>query len=386
MQLTILQVAYPLAPVGIDATGGAEQILTSLDLFLTAVGHRSIVIACAGSQSAGTLWPIPALGDEKLTDDGRRQIYAAQQQAIEQVIRNYRVDVIHLHGVDFAAYLPPDGPPLLITLHLPLSWYEPTTLFPARARTFFNCVSAHQERDCPPGMARLPSVENGVATELFTAHQAKRNFVLALGRICPEKGFHLALDAATQANIDLILGGALFPYPEHERYFADEIAPRLDRHRRYVGACDFARKRRLLSSARCLVMPSMVAEPSSLVAMEALACGTPVIAFDRGALGEIIEHGKSGFLVRDVQEMADAIASANEIDPAFCRHTARTRFSRSRMAGDYFHLYERLAAMDKQPANTLAETIRMDEQETVSATQQAHQQIEMSNAAPAERQ
>ncbi len=358
MQLTILQVAYPLAPVGIDAGGGTEQILTSLDLFLTAAGHRSIVIACASSQTAGTLRAVPTLGLDELTAERRRQIQTVQQQAIEDVIKSYDVDVIHMHGVDFAAYLPPPGPPLLITLHRPVSEYEPGDLFPTRSQTFFNCVSASQQRDCPQGMAHLPWVENGVATELFTAGHDKRNFALALGRICPEKGFHLAVDAAAQANVDLILGGVVFPYPEHERYFAAEIAPRLDQRRRYAGAIEFARKRRLLSSARCLLVPSLIAEPSSLVAMEALACGTPVIAFAHGALGDIIEHGKTGFLVRDVSEMAAAIAAANEIDPLLCRTTARLRFSRSRMVGEYFRIYEKLATRSGQTANSWTEISR----------------------------
>ena len=357
MPLTVLQVAYPFAPVGINAAGGAEQILTSLDLFLTAAGHRSIVVACAGSQTAGTLREIPAIGNDKLTAQRRRQIQMVQQQAIADVIKSYDVDVIHMHGVDFAAYLPPAGPPLLITLHWPLSWYQQGDLFPERSETFFNCVSASQQRDCPAGLARLPWVENGIATELFTAGQEKRNFALALGRICPEKGFHLAIDAAAQADIDLILGGALFPCPEHDRYFAAEITPRLDARRRYAGALDFARKRRLLSSARCLLVPSLVAETSSLVAMEALACGTPVIAFANGALCDIVEHGKTGFLVRDVAEMAAAFAAVDNIDPLVCRSTARVRFSRSRMVGEYFHIYQKLAAPDTRTADAPEETI-----------------------------
>jgi glycosyltransferase involved in cell wall biosynthesis len=136
----------------------------------------------------------------------------------------------------------------------------------------------------------------------------------------------------------------VFPYPEHQRYFAEEIAPRLDAKRRFIGPVGFARKRRLLTAARCVLIPSLVDETSSLVAREAAACGTPVVAFPRGALPESVEHGRTGFLVRDVAEVADAIRRAPEIDAAVCRATARERFPIQRMVAGYFEAYASLAA------------------------------------------
>src|SRR5206468_1110363 len=92
----------------------------------------------------------------------------------------------------------------------------------------------------------------------------KRGYALALGRICPEKGFHLALEAAHEAGCALLLGGQVFPYPEHQRYFDTQVAPRLDRCRRYLGPVALARKRRLLAGARCLLAPSLVPETSAM--------------------------------------------------------------------------------------------------------------------------
>jgi glycosyltransferase involved in cell wall biosynthesis len=188
-----------------------------------------------------------------------------------------------------------------------------------------------------------PPIENGVAVEAFGRIHAKRAFALTLGRICPEKGFHFALDAAIKANLPLLVCGELFRYEAHERYFFQEIAPRLDRKRRFIGRVGFKRKRRLLAAARCLLVPSVVPETSSLVSMEALACGTPVVAFRAGALQEIIDDGKTGFLVDTVDQMADAIAAADRIDPETCRATARSRFSVKRMTAQYLKLYDRLA-------------------------------------------
>src|SRR5689334_2411765 len=118
---------------------------------------------------------------------------------------------------------------------------------------------------------------------------------------------------------------------------------RLDRQRKFHGSVGMEQKRRLLTGARCLLAPSLVAETSSLVAMEALACGTPVVAFPAGALPEIVEHGRTGFIVENAHEMAQAIHLARAIDPRVCRRAARERFSAHRMTADYLARYERLA-------------------------------------------
>jgi glycosyltransferase involved in cell wall biosynthesis len=167
---------------------------------------------------------------------------------------------------------------------------------------------------------------------------------MMLGRICPEKGFHIALDAAVRARIPALLAGDVFRYEAHERYFRDEIVPRLDGLRRFIGPVGLARKRRLLAAARCLLVPSLAPETSSLVAMEALACGTPVIAFPSGALPDIVEHEKTGFLVHDAREMAHAIEAAGRLDPEVCRRTARARFALDTMTRRYVALYKQLVA------------------------------------------
>src|SRR5690606_5709087 len=155
--------------------------------------------------------------------------------------------------------------------------------------------------------------------EALAGDYDKRDFVAALGRLCPEKGFHLALDAAKRAHIGLLLAGKLFRYGEHERYFAREIIPRLDHRRRFVGAIGPAAKRWLPGSARCRVGRCLPEEPCALVAMEALACGPPVIAFRAGALAEVGEQGKAGFRVTDVREMAEALAAHRRLDAGFRR-------------------------------------------------------------------
>ncbi|HEX7062851.1 MAG TPA: glycosyltransferase [Woeseiaceae bacterium] len=342
MTLTVLNVAYPLAPVGPDAAGGAEQVLARIDAALTANGDRSVVIACEGSRVTGTLLPTPVPASP-LDEIARAMAQARHRVAVQDAVLCYRPDVVHLHGFDFSAYLPPPGGPALVTLHLPPAWYPATALRPKRPDTWLHCVSAAERRACPADAPLLDDIANGVETEAFAARHSKRPYVLCLGRICPEKGVHLALDAATEARLACLVAGALYAYPAHEEYFRTAVLPRLrDRHR-WLGPVGFARKRRLLSAARALLVPSLAPETSSLVAMEALACGTPVIAYAAGALPDIVDHGRTGFLVGDVAGMAAAIAAAGTLDTAACRRAAGERFRVEHMTARYLETYRRLA-------------------------------------------
>jgi glycosyltransferase involved in cell wall biosynthesis len=339
--LTVLNVAYPFAPVGPDTTGGAEQVLSHIDQALVRAGHRSIVIASEGSQTAGTLISVPrpmGLLDDEAIETAR----AWNRRAIESALERWPVDIVHLHGVDFHTYLPPAGVPVLATLHLPVTWYGPEALYPQRPATWLNCVSHSQHATCAPNPYLLAPIENGVPGRFLTSRHAKRNFALMLARICPEKGVHLAIEAAKQAGISLLIAGEVYPYGAHQHYFRAEVEPRLDRRRRFIGSVGFARKCRLLAATRCLLVPSLVPETSSLVVREALASGTPAIAFALGALVETIEHGRTGFLVRDVREMAQAIARSGEISAEACRATARRRFSIDRMTSRYMAAYQAL--------------------------------------------
>jgi hypothetical protein len=339
-----MSVAYPLAKVGPDAVGGAEQILSHLDAALVRAGHDSIVVACEGSQVCGTLAPTSVTNaqfDERVLASAHEQ----QRRTIVRILNERRVDIVHMHDLQFYTCLPPPGIPVLVTLHLPPAWYPPQTFHLPRPHTYLHCVSASQRSACPPYAQLLPDIENGVPFTASTMPRAKRSFCLALGRICPEKGFHVAIRAATRARMPLLLAGEVFGFKAHQDYFDAEIVPRLSSSIRFIGALKFARKMRLLSAARCLLVPSLAGETSSLVAMEALACGTPVIASCVGALPDIIEHGRTGYLVKNADEMAEAIEAVHTLDPEVCRATARRRFGMERMIGNYFDLYTELSAI-----------------------------------------
>jgi glycosyltransferase involved in cell wall biosynthesis len=350
VSLTVLSVAYPFARVGGDAVGGAEQVLSALDAALVAQGHRSIVVASAGSATAGILMPTQAPSG-LVTEAQGHQIWAAHRDSVARALAAYPVDVVHMHGIDFYAYLPPPGcAPVLVTLHLPPPWYPQQVFDGRRNDVYLHCVSQSQHRACPPGARLLPVIENGVPVRALEGRCRKHRYALTLGRICPEKNVHVALDAGRRARVPVLLAGEVFPYLDHQRYFREQVLPLLDGERRFIGPLDFARKRRLLRGARCVLLPTMAPETSSLVAMEALACGTPVVAFPSGALPDIVQHGVTGFLVRDTAEMADAIAACETLEPEQCRAVARERFGLDTTIRKYFDVYSRLTGKARDAA------------------------------------
>ncbi|WP_448189532.1 glycosyltransferase [Azospirillum sp. sgz301742] len=344
MVLTILSVASPFGP---EAGGEADAALTVLDAALVRAGHRSLVIAPDGARVAGTLIPLPRVHGP-LDEAARAAVHARVRATIAGALNRTAVDLVHLHDADFHAHLPPPGVPTLVTLHRPLAHYPPAALTPNRPATWLHSVSAVQQRTAPPGVSLLPPIEPGVAVDKLSIRVPKRRFAVALGRIGPETGLHLALDAAAMAEVQILLAGEVDAHPEHQRYFREEIQPRLDSRRRFLGDIGFGRKRWMLGSARCLLAPSREPEASALAAMEALACGTPVVAFPCGALADVVEPGVTGFLVNDVQEMADAIADAEHLDPEACRAAARSRHSEERMAARYLALYGDLVAGEER--------------------------------------
>jgi CelD/BcsL family acetyltransferase involved in cellulose biosynthesis/glycosyltransferase involved in cell wall biosynthesis len=343
-RLDLLLVAWPLGRVAPDAVGGAEQVLGTLERGLARRGHRTTVVAAEGSAVEGTLEALP-LPPPPHDAAAQALQHERVRAALARLLAARRFDLVHLHGVDFDHYLPPPGPPALATLHLPAAWYAPAALAPSRAATFLHCVSRSQRRALGATPALLEAiVPNGVDTGAFRPAPHKGSFALALGRVSPEKGFDLGLAAAHRAGVAMVLAGQVFPFPAHEQHFREAVAPLLDARRVFIGPVGPARKRRLLAGARCLVVPSRAAETSSIAAMEALASGTPVVAFRVGALPEIVEEGETGFLVERVEEMAVAIRAAGELSSPACRRAAEERFSAERMVERYEVLYREVIA------------------------------------------
>jgi len=292
-------------------------------------------------------------------DDYERRRNEHEDRVVEFVRRHARegnafdliFDLIHDHSGSFWKRAAEIDTPVLATLHLPRSFYTAEYFNHVPANVSFNCVSDSQARSFSDLDSLAGVVQNGIALDCFEPIVAdqRRDGLLWLGRICEEKAPHLALEIAAQAGLPIILAGQVYPFSYHQQYFDREIAPRLGAmpNAKFISSPSAELKRRLLCDAQALLITSLAAETSSLVAMEAAACGTPVVAFRRGALAEVVRDGVTGFLVDDVSHAVSALRQVGSIASEACVQHARENFSATKMAEKYFRLYEQLTHFEK---------------------------------------
>ena len=169
----------------------------------------------------------------------------------------------------------------------------------------------------------------------------KDDYLLFIGRMTPDKGAHTAIEVAHRLDMRLIMAGKVNEGPEHE-YFAAEVEPHLSDNIHFRGEVDHETKVELYERARCTLFPIQWPEPFGLVMIESLACGTPVIAMRQGSVPEVIEHGRTGFIVDTADEMVEAYAHIDEIDPAECRRAVEERFGSEAFVAAHEAAYERL--------------------------------------------
>lgn len=336
---SVLLVSYPMLPVSDASCGGAEQMLWVLERELANRGVKTAVAACDESCVTGELIATGTAPEQSDAFDCRA---VEHNRKIEQTLRRRSFDIVHDKSGFWWENAGPSSAPVLATLHLPRSFYPERLFRSIPANVFFNCVSESQAqrfRDLPRFAGVAP---NGIVVERFPFTRRKQDYVLWLGRICPEKAPHLAIDAAKRACVPLVLAGQVYPFEWHRQYFDREIRPRLDHagpNVKWVERPSFEKKVELIRNARAMLLSTQAPETSSLVAMEATACGTPVIAFANGAIPEIVRHGVTGFLVKNWKDMADAIADVEQLCPEDGRAIAEQEFSSRRMADGYCRLY-----------------------------------------------
>jgi glycosyltransferase involved in cell wall biosynthesis len=349
----VLYVAYPLLRVHDESAGGAEQILWTLEREVARGGTQTTVAASAGSRVSGELFST----GEPCTqpDDYERRRKEHEDRVVEFVRRCSRegnaFDLIHDHSGSFWKRAAEIDTHVLATLHLPRSFYPAENFNGVPASVSFNCVSDSQARSFADLESFAGVVPNGIAMDCFESNAADqgRHGLLWLGRICEEKAPHLALEIAADAGLQIILAGQVYPFSYHQQYLEREITPRLEAmpNAKFISSPPAELKRRLLREAQALLITSLAAETSSLVAMEAAASGTPVIAFRKGALTEVVRDGVTGFLVEDVSQAVLALRKVGSIASAACIQHAQKNFSATKMAEKYSQLYERLTQSEK---------------------------------------
>ena len=342
--LKILYIAYPLLPVSEKSCGGAEQVLVTLEQEMKRRGHETMVAACWGSKVAGEVLPT---GDPPTGPDQFEPRSAEHNRRVLAYLRSHpqEFDLVHDQSGTFWQSLDRNTElpvPVLVTLHLPRGSYPEEAFGRVPPNVKFNCVS--QKQAAWFGDLRPACVPNGIGVHKYSVAEKKGDYLLWLGRICEEKGAHLAIEVAQRTGRPLIIAGQVYPFSYHQQYFREKIWPQVDGERvSWAESPNLQEKVELLQGARAVLIPSLVDETSSLVAMEAMACGTPVIAFRRGALPEVIADGRTGFVVDSVDEMVRAVEQVGRIDAQMCREYVEGSYSAARMADDYERLYRRIA-------------------------------------------
>jgi glycosyltransferase involved in cell wall biosynthesis len=345
-QLNIAMLAPPWIPVPPPGYGGTEQVVELLAAELVRCGHRVTLFAAPGSESPAAVKPVL---ERAHPDEIQLAIFEADHasrtfdQVDEAAAAGDPFDVVHDHsGFTAFAFANRLETPLVHTLHGPFT--DDTRSFYERHadKASVIALSDYQRRHAPPGVRVVAVVPNPIVVDAFPFRADKEDYLLWIGRLNDDKGPQRAIAAARQAGAALCLAGPV--QPGEEEFFHSEVKPNLDGERiRYIGEVG-DEKKRLYASARAVLMPIRWPEPFGLVMTEALACGTPVIAYAEGAAPEIVIDGENGFVVDDEAEMAAAIGRLDSIDPRRCRESAAERYDVSTVAAAYARAYREVAA------------------------------------------
>jgi glycosyltransferase involved in cell wall biosynthesis len=349
MRIALLSTStVPVPPHGY---GGTELVVAELAKCLSRAGHRVTVFAPGDSHPEAELrWHLPAsVWPPSDTVELRHLAYAWRSIHKEDP----PFDVAHVHHWWAVAFSAVCSTPTIHTLHH--DRVDAVTEYYGDFRDVSYVAISRRQAELVPELSIRHVIHHGLDIDLYPAGDGAGGWLAFLGRFAPEKGAHLALDAAFASGVPLRMGGK--PHWVNERYFEQEVSPRLTRagdRVTWLGEVASRAKCDLLRGARATLFPIEWEEPFGLVMVESMLVGTPVISFARGAAPEVVEDGVTGFVVRDLPEMVDRIGRVGSIDRARCRARARERFSSRRMARDYERVYEEAVARKHPSAGSRA--------------------------------
>jgi glycosyltransferase involved in cell wall biosynthesis len=329
-------------PVGY---GGVESVVSVLTEALVQRGNEVTLFCAPGSTSTAC---VVTLLDDAHPDEIERSLYEVDHvaqafAAIDSAHGTRPFDVVHDH-CGFTAIGMADrlATPLVHTLH---GQFTPSThAFYARheSKAKLVAISRAQRAMAPERLAHVDVIRNPVELRRWPMRECKGDYVFWIGRFTAEKGPHRAIAAAREAGVPLVLAGIV--QPGQQAFFDREVAPHIDNERvRFLGEIGGAAKRSAFADARALLMPISWPEPFGMVMVEALACGTPVIAFPAGAASELVIDGRTGFLVEDETAMAAAVGRLPSIAARDCRAWVAEHCDVNVVAGSYESAYRAAA-------------------------------------------
>jgi len=336
--MRIAQVAPLWIPVPPYTYGGTELVVSWLCDELVRRGHEVTLFATEDSRTKAKLIPIwpRSLWRAKL-----KTPHAVFSLLYEKLISlQDQFDIIHDHCEFYTApYSKFLKPKIVTTLHHPLT-EETIILYKKFPNINFVAISKNQRR-LGPGINIVKTIYHGLPIEKYEFNPKPKNYLLWLSKIMTEKGIAKAIDIAKLSRENLIISGNI--PPEYGDYFDFRIKPLIDGKKiQFVGASNFSKKIELLKNAKAFIFPVKRPEPFGLVVIEAMACGVPVIAFKEGSLPELIEDGKTGFLVNNIEEACQVLKKINKISREYCREYVKKNFNLKRMVNRYEKLYKKI--------------------------------------------
>ena len=320
--------------------GGTERIVSYLTEELVAMGHDVTLFASGDSRTAARL--VPGSARSLRLDPKCKDPFAHHMILLERVVsHSARFDVIHFH-CDFI-HFPISrrlAVPTITTLHGRLDLPDLVPLY--REFSDMPLISiSHAQRAPIPWAGWVGTIYHGLPRSFGTRRAVRGDYLAFLGRISPEKGVDRAIEIAQEAALPLKIAAKVDP--ADQQYFEEHIRPRLSAPGiEFLGEIGEEDKERFLMEAYALLFPIDWPEPFGLVMIEAMACGTPVIAFRRGSVPEVVDDGLTGFVVDTVDDGVEAVRRIEELSPAACRETFERRFTARRMAEDYVMAYRKL--------------------------------------------
>jgi glycosyltransferase involved in cell wall biosynthesis len=341
--MRIAQVAPLTEAVPPKLYGGTERVVHWLTEELVALGHEVTLFASGDSQTSGKLdatWP------KALRLDGSvRDPYALHMVMLERVRRkcdDEEFDFLHFHLDYFSWSLFSRQPtPFLTTLHGRLDLPEHQPVFNTFSKLPVISISNAQRRPVPQANW-IRTIHHGLPEKLLMPQPSSHDYLAVLGRIAPEKGVDCAIRIASRCGIPLRIAAKVDR--ADQEYYDEVICPLITGNPlvEYIGEISDHEKPEFLSGAMGLLVPIDWPEPFGLVMIEAMACGTPVIAFNRGSVAEIVDDGFTGFVVEDEISAVAAVSRLAGLNRAAIRKQFETRFTARRMALDYLAAYRGL--------------------------------------------
>jgi glycosyltransferase involved in cell wall biosynthesis len=333
--LRIAMIAPPWFTVPPQGYGGVENVCADLVAGLVARGH-SVTLVGAGAD--GTSADFVATYDEppsaRLGEPLPEVLHAA---AASRILADLDIDLVHDHTLAGPLLARGREVPTVVTMHGPVAG-EPGEYYRLLGDTIdLVAISAAQRRSAPD-LPWVGTTHNAVDVTTYPFLAEKEHMLLFLGRIHPDKGVHLAIDAARAAGFPIVVAGKCSEQVERE-YFRTHIEPRLGPDVTMFGCADARTKRELLARSAGLLFPILWEEPFGMVMLEAMACGTPVVALRRGSVPEVVIDGITGVICDAPSELPDAIHAARRLDPAACRAHVRDCFDVATMAAGYESIY-----------------------------------------------